>query len=108
MNNLTEVYQRLINDGIDVASASSLLLAGIVNKAMAAAPLTVPDAANELGCHPSTIYREVSCGRLNHYRVGNRIRFTREHIEEYRRSNSGNRLACSSQREREVLRLSQC
>ena len=67
--------------------------------------LSVSDAAKELGVHPSTVRREVRRGKLNHYRVGNRIRFTQEQIIEYRRSQTGNRLACSSQREREVLRL---
>jgi excisionase family DNA binding protein len=98
----------LMNDGVEAASTNSQLLASIVGKATSERALKVPDAANEFGCHPSTIYREVNSGRLNHYRVGNGIRFTREHIEEYRRSNTGNRLACSSQREREVLRLNQC
>jgi excisionase family DNA binding protein len=78
------------------------LLANIVNGA-----LTVNETAEELRCHPSTIYREANSGRLNHYRVGNRFRFTREHIDDYLQTNSGNRLACSSQREREVLRLDQ-
>jgi excisionase family DNA binding protein len=105
MKKLTDSYNQLINNGVDVASANSPLLTSIVGKATSDSALKVPDAANEFGCHRSTIYREVSCGRLNHYRVGNRIRFTRDHIEQYRESNSGNRLACTSRREREVLRL---
>jgi excisionase family DNA binding protein len=106
-NEITTVYNQLISEGIDVASANSLTLAGIVNRATSESAMTVTEAANELRCHPSTIYREVNGGRLNHYRIGNRIRFTREHIDHYRLTSSGNRLACSSQREREVLRLSQ-
>ena len=108
MNNLTDIYNQLVNDGLDVASANSLLLAAIVSEATSKTALTVPDAASELGCHPSTIYCEVSRGRISHYRIGNRIRFTPDHVDQYRRSNTGNRLACSSQREREVLRLNQC
>jgi excisionase family DNA binding protein len=106
-NEITTVYNQLISEGIDVGSANSLTLATIVSKATSESALNVTEAAKELRCHPSTIYREVNGGRLNHYRVGKAaIRFTREHIDDYRRSNSGNRLACSSQREREVLRLS--
>jgi excisionase family DNA binding protein len=89
-----------------VANENSQLLGRIVEEATKVRDAA--EAAKELRCHRSTIYREVSRGRLNHYRVGNRIRFTQEHLDEYRSFTSGNRLACSSQREREVLRLCQC
>jgi excisionase family DNA binding protein len=96
-----------MEDGVDVASANALTLASVFCKITCRRIFDVADAAKELRCHISTVYREIHAGRLNHYRVGNRIRITQEDIDNYRMSMSGNRLACTSQREREVLKLSQ-
>jgi len=48
--------------------------------------LTLAEVAAYLKVHPSTIYRMVRCRQIPAFRVGRDWRFTRKHIDEWRRS----------------------
>ena len=45
--------------------------------------LTVAEVAKALKVHPKSVYRWIYEGRINSYKIGNRIRFTDEQIEAF-------------------------
>lgn len=49
--------------------------------------LTIPKVADFLGVCERTVRREVKAGRLECFRVGRVVRFTREQLENYVRGN---------------------
>jgi excisionase family DNA binding protein len=45
--------------------------------------LTVQEVADRLRLSASMVYKEISSGRLPHYRFGARVRITEEGLDEY-------------------------
>lgn len=44
---------------------------------------TVPEVAEQLDVSTRTIHRFLADGRLGHYRMGNRIKFSEKHVNEF-------------------------